>query len=95
MINLANMYTLPYVQANTCTHSHSASTLNQHQPIPRQHTPAAANIRITQETETLPLNGYKIPSLYKRFMAESFDCIYIQLVKIMIVIALLNYTDLM
>jgi hypothetical protein len=39
--------------------------------------------------------AYKIPTLTRRFLAEVFDCIYIQFFKIILVILLLNYTDLM
>lgn len=38
---------------------------------------------------------YKIPTLFTRLMAEIFDALYIQLVKIFIAIALVNYTDLL
>jgi hypothetical protein len=38
---------------------------------------------------------YKIPTLFTRLMAEIFDAFYIQLIKIFIAIALVNYTDLL
>ena len=38
---------------------------------------------------------YKIPTLFTRLMAEIFDALYIQLIKIFIAIALVNYTDLL
>jgi hypothetical protein len=90
------MYTLPYATPNTYPHTHTASSLHQHQPIPRHHTSAAAApTRVVPEVVIPPSNGYRVPTLLKRFLAEIFDCIYIQLVKIVIVIALLNYTELM
>ena len=41
------------------------------------------------------LRFYKIPTLYRRFFAELVDAFYIQIFKIIIAIALFNYTDLL
>jgi hypothetical protein len=37
---------------------------------------------------------YKVPSMWKRFLAELIDAFYIQLVKLIIVLVLINYTSL-
>ena len=47
--------------------------------------------RIILRTE-LPV--YKVPSMWKRFLAELIDAFYIQLVKLIIVLVLINYTSL-
>ena len=41
------------------------------------------------------LQVYKVPSLGRRFCAELLDAFYIQIIKIIIAIALLNYTDIL
>lgn len=48
--------------------------------------------RIIIRTE-LPI--YKVPTLYRRFLAELFDAVYVQIIKVIIALLLLNYTNLM
>ena len=38
---------------------------------------------------------YKVPSLARRFAAECFDAFYIQVIKIVMALLVVNYTDLM
>jgi len=47
--------------------------------------------RVILRTE-LPV--FKVPSMWKRFLAELIDAFYIQLVKLIIVLFLINYTSL-
>lgn len=72
-------------------HNHNHSLLNQAAAYPP---PPPVRTSHFESINTLP-RGYKIPTLMKRFMAEVLDFIYIQLLKVVIVVMLLNYTELM
>lgn len=47
------------------------------------------------ESRAAHMRVYKVPSLGRRFCAELLDAFYIQIIKIIIAIALLNYTDIL
>ena len=53
------------------------------------------NVRERGDQVNAHLRFYKIPSLYRRFFAELVDAFYIQILKIIIAIALFNYTDML
>ena len=53
---------------------------------------------INQPVQQIPapiVTTFKIPSLIRRLIAELFDAFYIQFVKILFALILLNYTELM
>ncbi len=64
-------------------HHHHHNQNQPQQPQPQ---------RIIIRTE-LPI--YKVPSLFRRFLAELFDAVYVQIIKVIIALLLLNYTNLM
>lgn len=68
--------------ANNARHRSSARQQNARDE--RTAAAAAAHLRV-----------YKVPSLGRRFCAELLDAFYIQIIKIIIAIALLNYTDIL
>jgi len=64
-------------------------------PLPTQRT-VNQSIRQQQPTRQPPnMLLYKVPTLYKRFLAEIIDAFIIQTFKIIIAVLLINFTDIM
>ena len=53
------------------------------------------NINVRIQTQTVQTPNYKIPTLVRRFTAECIDALYIQVCKLILAIAIVNYTNLM
>jgi hypothetical protein len=75
--------------------SSSSSSSNQFNNLSLNEDQNSSQIDSNQQNITIINETYKIPSLGRRFMAEGFDAIYVQLFKIMILFSILSYTDLM
>jgi hypothetical protein len=73
--------------AQPCEHIHVNNL-----PTPRQ---INQNARQQQPRQLPSMISYKVPTLYKRFLAEIIDAIIIQTFKIIIAILLINFTDIM
>ncbi len=92
-MNLATILDSTYYQVNPVQQENATQLNNNHN---HQINPQNVNNNNNNSSQVnAHLVIYKIPTLFTRLMAEVFDALYIQLVKIFIAIALVNYTDLL
>lgn len=89
-----SLYAWNLVQNQHCNPLVS-SLSNQINPIISNEEQNSSQIERNQQNITYINEIYKIPSLARRFLAEAFDAIYVQLFKIMILFSIISYTDLM
>jgi hypothetical protein len=65
------------------------------QPCEHTHHIREQSTRQQQPRQTPNILSYKVPTLYKRFLAEIVDAIIIQLFKVLLAVLLINFTDIM